>query len=73
MVEALFADCHPALTPVSLADSNYFMGLICEAEGEHEMAKDYFRMASISPFGIFNSITQEMADEKYEEYHGKSE
>ncbi|MDR2168342.1 MAG: tetratricopeptide repeat protein [Clostridiales bacterium] len=53
----------------SLADSNYFMGIICEQEGEKEQAAEYFRKAAISPFAFFNSITQEQADAKYNEYH----
>ena len=53
----------------SMADSNYYMGLICEVADEKAQAKEYFRQASISPFTSFNTITQEQADEKYNEYH----
>jgi len=53
----------------TLADSNYFMGILSEKDGDEEAAKDYFRMAHISPIAFFNTITQEMADEKYNQYH----
>jgi tetratricopeptide (TPR) repeat protein len=46
----------------ALADSNYFMGILKEAA-------EYFRKASISPISFFNTITQEQADEKYNQYH----
>jgi len=53
----------------TLADSNYYMGIICEAEGDERAAAEYFRKAAISPITHLNSITQEMADEKYNQYH----
>jgi len=53
----------------TLADSNYFMGIICEMEDELDEAREYFRMAAISPILFFNTITQEMADEKFDKYH----
>ena len=53
----------------TLADSNYFLGILSEKEGNTDAAKDYFRMAHISPIAFFNSVTQEMADEKYRQYH----
>jgi len=60
---------HALSLKATLADSNYFMGLLCEEAGEQSLAKEYFRMAHISPIAFFNSITQEMADEKYNQYH----
>jgi len=57
----------------TLADSNYFMGILCEKDGHTDRAKEYFRMASISPITFFNTITQEQADAKYSEYQESNE
>ena len=53
----------------NLADAHYFLGLIYEAEGDPETAKEHFRRASISTIGIFNTITEEQAQAKYDEYY----
>ena len=53
----------------NLADSAYFLGLIYEAEGNEDEAKEYFRRAAICTVSIYNSVTAEMVDEKYKQYH----
>jgi tetratricopeptide (TPR) repeat protein len=55
----------------NLADSAYYLGLIYEGEGDTENAKEYFRRAAICTISIFNTVTAEMVDEKYNQYHGK--
>jgi len=65
------AFAHALSLKQTLADSNYFMGILSEKDGDEEAAKEYFRMANISPIAFFNTITQEMADEKYKQYHGE--
>lgn len=58
---------HALSLRATMADSNYFLGLIHEAEGDADTAKEYFRKAAISPIGFFNTVTQEQADAKYNE------
>jgi len=53
----------------SLADSNYYMGILSEKEDDTKQAAEYFRKAAISPFSFFNTISQEQADEKYNQYN----
>jgi len=54
----------------NLADSAYLLGLIYETEGDIENAKEYFRRAAICTISIYNSVTTEMVEEKYNQYHG---
>ena len=53
----------------NLADSSYFLALIYEAEGNSDEAKEYFRRAAISTLSIYNTVTAEQVDEKYNQYH----
>ncbi|MCL2619599.1 MAG: tetratricopeptide repeat protein [Defluviitaleaceae bacterium] len=66
--EAREAFIHALSLRETMADSNYFLGLIHEADGDTDTATEYFRKAAISPIGFFNTITQEQADAKYEEH-----
>jgi len=53
----------------NLADANYHLGLIHEAEGDKDAAKDYFRRAAACTIGLFNTVTEEQAQAKYNEYY----
>ena len=53
----------------NLADSNYFLGLIYESEGSAEDAKEYFRRAAICTISIYNTVTAEQVEEKFNQYH----
>jgi tetratricopeptide (TPR) repeat protein len=53
----------------NLADSAYYLGMIYEAEGNLEEAKESFRRAAICTISVYNSITAEMVEEKYKQYH----
>ena len=53
----------------NLADSNFYLGIIAEADGDKSAAKEYFRRASICSVGMFNSVTSAQLEEKYNEYN----
>ena len=53
----------------NLADSAYLLGMIYEAEGNTDDAKEYFRRAAICTISIYNSVTAEMVEKKYKQYH----
>ncbi|MCL2236453.1 MAG: tetratricopeptide repeat protein [Defluviitaleaceae bacterium] len=69
--EAREAFVHALSLKDTLADSNYYMGIITEQDGDFTAAAEYFRKAAISPIGFFNTVTQEQTDAKYEEYRSK--
>lgn len=69
-MEAAKENFHTALSKrENLADSAYFLGLIYEAEGNADSAKEYFRRAAISTIAIYNTVTTEMVEEKYNQYY----
>jgi len=69
-MEAARENFHKALTKrENLADSCYYLGLIYEADGKTEEAKEYFRRAAICTISIYNSVTEEQVQEKYNQYH----
>jgi tetratricopeptide (TPR) repeat protein len=51
-----------------MAESLYYMGCICEDEGDAGLAKDYFTKAKAAPITKYSGVTAEMADEKTEKY-----
>ena len=52
----------------SLVDSLYFMGQICEQEGDSEKARDYFTRAKACDISALNTVTEEQIDQKVQQY-----
>ncbi|MCL2573322.1 MAG: tetratricopeptide repeat protein [Defluviitaleaceae bacterium] len=70
-MEAAKESFHTALSKrENLADAAYFLALIYEGEGDKDNAKEYFRRAAISTIGIYNTVTAEQVEKKFQEYHG---
>ena len=69
-MEAAKENFHTALSKKeNLADSCFLLGLIYEAEGDTDKAKEYFRRAAISTIAVYNTVTEEQVQEKYNQYH----
>lgn len=47
-----------------LVDSNYFLGVIFENEGDIETSQTYFKKASICQIDRFNTVTKQQIDDK---------
>ena len=57
----------------NLADSNYFLGLIAEADEDSAVAADHFRRAHICTIGLFNTATPQQIEQKYMQYHSEEQ
>ena len=57
----------------NLADANYYLGMIYEAQGDETTAREHFRKAHICTIGLFNSITADDCLKKYKQYFGGDE
>jgi len=53
----------------NLVDSNYYLGLIYEAQGSFDDAKEYFRRANICTVSVYNTVTEAQVEEKFNKYH----
>lgn len=52
----------------TMADSQYYLGLIAETQGDKEDAKKYFTEAHETPSSSLSTVLPEQIDEKYEQY-----